>query len=85
MELEAQPAMMTPYTSTEAIAISSSKPALTFASTVSGPNGITAQQASAGMMVMIGASTNSALLERAGRMISFSSSLTPSAIGCSKP
>ena len=54
MELEAQPAMMTPYTSIEVIAIRNSRPALTLATATSGPNGITAQATSDGMMVMIG-------------------------------
>src|SRR5437867_3895696 len=68
-ELEAQPAMITPYTSIEVIAITNSKPALTLASTVSGPNGTTAHAASAGMMVMIGAITNSILFAFAGIII----------------
>ena len=55
------------------------------ASTVSGPNGTTAQAASAGMMVMTGPSRNSGLLAAVGRMISLKISLTASAIGVSRP
>ncbi len=84
-ELDAQPATITPYTSIEVIAITNSRPALIFASATSGPNGITAHAASAGMMVMTGAITNNALLAWAGTMISFSSNFNASAIGCSKP
>ena len=62
-----------------------SRPALMLASATSGPKGTTAQAASAGMMVMIGPSTNRPLLAAVGMMISLVSSLSASAIGCSKP
>ena len=84
-EFDAQPAMMMPYTSIEVIAISNSRPALTLASATSGPNGTTAQAASAGMMVMIGPMTNRLLFALVGMMISLNSSLSASAIGCSRP
>ena len=45
------------------MAITNNKPALTLASTVSGPNGITAHAASAGMIVMMGAIKNKYLLQ----------------------
>ena len=77
--------MMTPYTSMEVIAITNSSPALTLASAMSGPNGITTQAASAGMMAIKGPRKNSPLDAAVGRMISLVSSLTASAIGCSKP
>ena len=77
--------MITPYTSSDMIAMANSKPALMLANACSGPNGTTTQAASAGMMVMTGAMTNKALLALAGTMISFNSSFNASAIGCSKP
>ena len=55
------------------------------ASTSSGENGTTAQAASAGPMASTGASRNRPLLAPAGMMISFISSFSPSAIGCSQP
>ncbi len=55
------------------------------ASTSSGANGITAQAASAGMIMITGARRKSALFALAGRMISLNSSLIPSATGCSRP
>ena len=77
--------MMTPYTSIEAMAITNSRPALMLASATSGPNGITAQAASAGMMVITGPSRNRPLFAAVGRMISLKISFTASAIGCSRP
>jgi hypothetical protein len=56
-----------------------------FDSTISGENGTTAQAASAGMIAMIGASTNRNLLAPVGTMISLTSSFRPSAIGCARP
>ena len=50
-----------------------------------GSNGTTAQAASAGMMVMTGATKNSSLFAAVGRMISLKISLTASAIGVSSP
>ena len=55
------------------------------ASAISGPNGITAHAASAGMMVMIGPRKNRPLLATVGTMISLVSSFSASAIGCSRP
>ena len=55
------------------------------ASALSGPNGTTAQAASAGMMVMIGPRKNRPRLAAVGTMISLKISLTASAIGCSRP
>ena len=77
--------MITPYTSSEVMAIRNSNPALTLASATSGPNGMTAHAASAGMMVMIGPRKNRPLLAAVGRMISLKISFTASAIGVSRP
>ena len=85
LELEAQPAMMMPYTSIEVIAMINNKPALTFANTISGPNGTTDHAAKAGIIVIIGANTNKTLFAFAGTTISLSRSLSASAIGCNKP
>jgi hypothetical protein len=54
-------------------------------STTSGANGITAQAATAGMIISTGASRNSPLFAFDGRIISFIISLMPSATGCSRP
>lgn len=54
LEFEDQPAMMMPYTSKDVMAIKNNKPAFTFASTTSGPKGITAHAAMTGMMVITG-------------------------------
>ena len=51
----------------------------------SGPNGITDQAASDGMMASTGATRKSMGLTCVGSRISFSISLMPSAIGCSSP
>ena len=67
------------------MAIKNSKPALMLASAMSGPKGTTAQAANAGMIVMIGPSTNRPLLAAVGMMISLVSSFSASAMGCSKP
>ena len=67
------------------MAIRNSSPALTLASATSGPNGITTQAASAGMMVITGPRKNSGLLAAVGRMISLKISFTASAIGVSRP
>ena len=56
-----------------------------FASATSGPNGITAQAASAGMIVMTGPRKNRPLFAAVGTMISLKINLTASAIGCSSP
>ena len=77
--------MITPYTSIEVIAIRNSRPALMLATATSGPNGTTAQAASAGMMVITGPRKNRPLLAAVGRMISLKISFTASAIGCSRP
>ena len=63
------------------MAITNSRPALTSASTTPGSNGTTAQAASAGMIVITGATKNRPLLAAVGRMISLKISLTASAIG----
>ena len=55
------------------------------ASAASGPNGTTAQAASAGMIVMTGPRKNRPRLAAVGTMISLKISLTASAIGCSRP
>ena len=65
--------------------MTNNNPALTLANATSGPKGITAQAASAGMMVMIGPRTKRPLLAAVGMMISLVSNLSASAIGCSKP
>src|SRR5690606_8217578 len=57
LELDAQPATITPYTPMDVMAMTNSRPALISASTTSGPKGITAQAASAGINVTTGAST----------------------------
>ena len=67
------------------MAIRKSRPALTLASATSGPKGMTAQAARAGMMVMIGPRKNRPLFAAVGRMISLKISLTASAIGVSRP
>src|SRR5512139_1974662 len=59
LELDAQPAMITPYTPIEVIAITYSNPALILASTSVSVNGITAHAASAGAMARMGPRTNS--------------------------
>ena len=66
MEFEAQPATITPYTPMDVMAMTYSRPALTLASTTSGPKGTTAQAASAGIRVTTGATTNSTLLASLG-------------------
>ena len=55
------------------------------ASATSGPNGITAQAASAGMIVITGPRKNKLLLAAVGTMISLKISFTASAIGVSRP
>ena len=65
--------------------MTNSRPALTSASTTPGSNGTTAQAASAGMIVITGATKNRPLLAAVGRMISLKISLTASAIGVSRP
>ena len=67
------------------MAIKKSKPALMLAKATSGPNGTTAQAASAGMMVITGPRKKRPLLAAVGRMISLKMSLTASAMGVSKP
>jgi hypothetical protein len=67
------------------IAIRNKRPALTLAKATSGPKGTTAQAASAGMIVITGPRKNNVLLAAVGTMISLNSSLTASAIGCSRP
>ena len=56
-----------------------------FDSAISGPNGITTQAASAGMIVSTGPRKNSGLFAADGRMISLKISLIASAIGVSRP
>src|SRR5713226_40088 len=55
------------------------------ASTASGPKGITAHAASAGIKVSIGAKMNRNLLAPVGTIVSLNMSLMASAIGCSSP
>ncbi len=55
------------------------------ASTMPGPNGITAHAASAGIRITIGARKNSDLSDCDGVMISLVINLNASAIGCSSP
>jgi hypothetical protein len=55
------------------------------ASTRVSVNGITAHAASAGAMARMGPRMNRPLLAPEGMMISFISSFTASAIGCSRP
>src|SRR5437762_5738104 len=55
------------------------------ASTVSGPKGITAHAASAGMRVSIGAKMNRNLFAPVGTISSLNMSLMASAIGCNSP
>jgi hypothetical protein len=54
-------------------------------STMSGPNGITAQAISASVKVMIGASRNRPRLAEDGMMVSLRKTLSPSAKLCSRP
>ncbi len=60
-------------------------PTLMSASTQPSSNGMTAQPMRLRMKVSIGAATNTTRLAPAGRIVSLNSSLTPSAIGCSRP
>src|SRR3989338_4484256 len=85
LELDAQPAMMMPYTASEVSARIYSNPALRSASTMPSLNGTAAHAASDGASAMIGARTNRNLLEPVGMMISLKNNFTPSAIGCNKP
>src|SRR6266851_5487942 len=55
------------------------------ASTASGPNGITAQAARAGIRVNIGATINRNLFAPVGTISSLKTSFNASAIGCSSP
>ena len=55
------------------------------ASTMPGPNGITAQPIRARTKVTIGAIRNTTLLAPVGTMVSLTNSLRPSARGCSSP
>src|SRR3954468_3455193 len=57
-EFDAQPAMMTPYTPTDDIAITYSNPALMLATAPSSKNGSTAHDATAGPIDSTGAITN---------------------------
>ena len=50
-----------------------------------GSNGITAQATSARVKVSIGATRNTTRLAPLGMIVSFISSLSPSANGCSRP
>src|SRR5690606_2125798 len=85
LEFDAQPATITPYTPTDVMAMIYSRPALTSASTTSGPNGTTAHAASAGISVTTGATTNRILLACVGTTTSLVSSLNTSAKGCNRP
>jgi len=58
---------------------------LTSDSTTSGAKGTTAHAASAGMIIRIGPRMNRPRSALVGTTISFSSSFTPSAMGCSRP
>jgi hypothetical protein len=55
------------------------------ASTMPGPNGITAQPTSARMNVTIGAMMKTTRLAPVGITVSLTNSLRPSAKGCSRP
>ena len=77
--------MITPYTSMLVMAIRNSRPALMLASATSGPKGMTAHAAIAGMIVITGPRKNKPLLAAVGRMISLKISFTASAIGVSRP
>ena len=85
LELDAQPATITPYTPIEVTAMMYSSEASILASTSLGMNGTTAQAASAGAIDRIGPTRNKVLFALAGSTISLSISLMPSAIGCSRP
>ena len=84
-ELDAQPAMMTPYTPIEVSDSRYSRPASTLATHDLGDSGITAQAANAGTSVITGASRNSTLLAFAGMITSLISSLMTSANGWPMP
>ena len=81
LELDAQPARITPYTPAEVSASRNSSPALTLAMVRSGDSGITAQAANAVTRVMTGARVNRNLLALAGMITSLVISLTTSANG----
>src|SRR3989338_1980965 len=68
LELEAQPAMMMPYTASEVSARIYSNPALRLDSTMPSLNGITAHAASDGASAITGARTNKNLLEPVGKI-----------------
>ena len=77
--------MMMPYTPSEEIASRYNTPTLMSARTMPSPNGITAQPISASVKVITGASRKTTLLAPLGTTVSLTSSLTPSAIGWSRP
>src|SRR5580698_669665 len=85
LELDAQPARITPYTPAEVSASRNSSPALTLAMVRSGDSGITDQAAKAVTRVIIGARANRNLLDFAGMITSLVSSLTTSANGWPRP
>ncbi len=60
-------------------------PTLISATTSPSPNGITAQATRLSRKVSIGASMNTTRLAPDGMIVSLTSSLRPSAIGCSRP
>ena len=84
-EFEAQPPMMMPYTPIEVSASSTSRPALTLASTTPSSNGMTAQAASAGASASSGASRYRKPLALVGTTSSLNSILKTSAKAWMKP
>src|SRR4051812_36923275 len=80
-ELDAQPAMMTPYTPIDESDSRYNSPALAFDTTIVADNGITAQAANAGINAIMGAKWNSTLLALVGITTSLVSSFTTSAKG----
>src|SRR5262249_40362975 len=84
LELDAQPATITPYTPSDVTAITYSRPALMSASTTPGANGITAQAARAGIITSTGAARYSTPSAWVGTITSLKISFTASAIGCSR-
>jgi hypothetical protein len=83
--LDPQPAMNSPTISSEEIARKNSTPVSRSATPMPGANGIVAKISRHGIRKTIGASLKTGASAASGITSSLSSSLTPSAIGCSSP
>ena len=85
LEFEAQPPMMTPYTSRLETAKMNSTPTLMLAITQPSENGITTNANIASVIDRNGARKNTNLSAPAGTMISLSTYFSASATDCSRP